>query len=144
MYLNICAHHKTAQWLNTQDPGFPWYIIYIYVYININIYIWNCSIGWYDHLRHTNTENITAMGKVDTSDFMMAITRVIDISSRLLKFKWAISTFTTPRFAKKLRKVTERTNYILETLWSEYTHQAFTPASRIFHRMCSMELSKSA
>ena len=42
------------------------------------------------------------------------------------------------------KKVTKRTNYILYTLSTEYTQQAFTRASRICHRMCSMQVSKLA
>ena len=40
--------------------------------------------------------------------------------------------------------VTERTNYTLDTLSTEYTQQAFKHASGIFHRMCQMQVSKSA
>ena len=40
-------------------------------------------------------------------------------------------------------KVTEWTNYILDTLSTEYTQQAFAHASRIFHRICSMQVGKS-
>ena len=32
------------------------------------------------------------------------------------------------------------TNYILETLLTEYTKQAFVQTSRIFHGMCSMQV----
>ena len=50
----------------------------------------------------------------------------------------------TPHIAKKIEKVTRRTNYNLDILLAEYTQQAFTHASRIFHSMCSMQVSKSA
>ena len=38
-----------------------------------------------------------------------------------------------PYTAKKIRKVIEITNLILDTLSTEYIQQAFTHASRIFH-----------
>ena len=50
----------------------------------------------------------------------------------------------TPQIAKKIRKVIEITNSILDTLSIEYTQQAFTRASGIFHYMCSMQVSKYA
>ena len=89
--------------------------------------VYMCEIGniwWYNHLRHTTTENMTTMGKIDTSDLMIIIRRVIDISSRSPKVKWASSTRTTLHLAKKIRQVTERANYILDTLSIEYTQQA--------------------
>ena len=49
-----------------------------------------------------------------------------------------------PTYSEKIRKVIDRTNYILDTFSTEYTQQAFTHAFRIFHRMCSMQVSKSA
>ena len=88
---------------------------------------------------------MTTMGKVDISDLMMIIRRVVDISSRSPKLKWASSTHTTPHFCeKKIRKVSEKTNYILDTNSTEYTQQAFAHASRISYRMCSMQVDKSA
>ena len=54
------------------------------------------------------------------------------------------STNTTLNIAKTIKKETERTNYILGTLSTEYTQQAFTHASRISHRMCSMQVRKPA
>ena len=39
---------------------------------------------------------------------------------------------------------TERINYILDTLLTEYTQQESLHASNIFHHMCSMQVSKSA
>ena len=33
------------------------------------------------------------------------------------------------------------TNYILDTRSTEYTQQAFTLAFRVFHRMCSMQVT---
>ena len=50
-------------------------------------------------------------------------------------------TQTTP---KKIGKVTERTKYILDTLSTEYTQQVFMHASGIVHRMCSLQVRKSA
>ena len=48
-----------------------------------------------------------------------------------------------PTFCEETRKVTEWTNYILDTLSTDYNQQAFTHASRIFHRICSMQVGKS-
>ena len=45
-----------------------------------NVYTISDRILCNKHLRHTTTENTKAMGKVDTSDLMMIITRAIDIS----------------------------------------------------------------
>ena len=45
---------------------------------------------------------------------------------------------------KKTRTVSERTNYILDTLSTEHIQQAFTHGSTIFHGMCSMQVSKFA
>ena len=50
----------------------------------------------------------------------------------------------TPYIAKKIRKATEITNYILDTLSTKHTQKAFRQASKIFLRMCSMQVSKSA
>ena len=36
---------------------------------------------------------------------------------------------------RKMKKVTENTNSILDTFSTEYTQQAFTHVSRFFHRM---------
>ena len=41
------------------------------------------------------------------------------------------------QIAKKINKVTETINYILDILSTEYTQQAFTHASWIFYRMGS-------
>ena len=51
---------------------------------------------------------------------------------------------TTPHIVKEIRKVTEINNYILDKFPTEYTEQAVTHASRIFHFMCSMQVSKSS
>ena len=40
--------------------------------------------------------------------------------------------------------VTGRTNYILDTLSTEHIQQASMHGSKIFHRMCSMQVSKCA
>ena len=40
-------------------------------------------------------------------------------------------------------KVTKKIN-MLDTLSIEYTQHAFTHGSRIFHRMCSMQVNKPA
>ena len=50
-----------------------------------------------------------------------------------------------PTYCEENKEATGRTNYILDTLSTEYTQQAlFTHASRIFRRMCWMQVSKSA
>ena len=59
---------------------------------------------------------MTTMGKVDTSDLMKIIRCVLDISTQSIKLEWASLTHTTPHIATKITKVTERTNYILDTL----------------------------
>ena len=71
----------------------------------------------------------------------MIIRWVINISSRSLKVEWASLTHSTTHSAKKIRTVNKRTNYILYTLPTEYNKQASTHASRIFHHMCSMQVS---
>ena len=68
-----------------------------------------------------NRGKMTAMGQVDTSNMMMIIRWVLNISSRLPTIEWASSTHTTPYIAQKIRKVTEIINYILDTLPTEYT-----------------------
>ena len=50
----------------------------------------------------------------------------MNISSRSAKLEWASLTHTIPHTAKKIRKVIERNNYILDTLQTEYTQEAFT------------------
>ena len=42
---------------------------------------------------------------------------------------------------KKTRKITESIKYILDALPTDYTQQAFTHASGIFHHMSSMQVS---
>ena len=44
-----------------------------------NVYAISDRIWCYKHLRHTTTENMITMGKVDTSDLMIIITWAIDI-----------------------------------------------------------------
>ena len=41
-------------------------------------------------------------------------------------------THATPDIVKKLKKVTERTDYILNIFLTEYPHEVFMHASRIF------------
>ena len=55
----------------------------------------------------------------------MMIRWVVNISSRSPKLEWTSLTHITPYIAKKIRKVTERTNYIyiLDALATEYTQQ---------------------
>ena len=62
----------------------------------------------------------------------MTIRWVTNISSRSPKLEWTRLTHTTPHIAKKIKKVTERTNYIFDTLSTEYTQQAFM---RIFSKI---------
>ena len=61
-----------------------------------NVYAISDRIWCNKHLRHTTTENMITMGKVDTSDLMMIITWAIDISFQSPKLKWASWTHTTP------------------------------------------------
>ena len=80
----------------------------------------------YDGTTTSDTQvrvNMTAMGEVDTSDLMMIIRRVINISSPAPKLEWVSLTYTTPYVVKKVRKVTEKTNYILGTMIPEYQIQ---------------------
>ena len=105
-------------------------------YYNIYIYM---KLTAYDGTTTSDTQPkkiMTIMGEVDTSDLMMIMMWVINISSQSPRLGWASLTHTTPHVVKKQRKVTKRTNYILDTLSPEYTQQAFTQASRIFHHMC--------
>ena len=78
------------------------------------------------------------MENVDTSDLMMIRRWVINISCRLSKHIWISLTHTTLHVAKKMRKVTKKTNYILDTPSTEYDQQTFTHVPGIFHRMCSI------
>ena len=68
---------------------------------------------------------------------------VINVSSRSPKLEWASFTHRTPYITKRIRKVPKKTNYTLNTLSTEYTQQTFMHTSRIFHCMCSMQVSKS-
>ena len=78
-------------------------------------------------------KNMGTMEKVDTSDWMIIIRLIINIFQSP-KLKWASLAHTTPHIVKKIGKVIKRTSYILDTLSIEYTQQAFTHSSRIFHR----------
>ena len=50
-----------------------------------------------------------------------------------ITWTWSASlTDTAPHIVKKIKKVAERTDYILGILSTEYTQQAFTHAYRIF------------
>ena len=57
---------------------------------------------------------------------------VIDMSSWSSELEWVCLTHTTPHVVKQIRIVTKTTNYILVTLSTENTQQAFTHASRTF------------
>ena len=48
------------------------------------------------------------------------------------------------RYCEEIRKVTEIIIYILDILSTENTQLNFMHASKIFHLMCSMQVSKSA
>ena len=76
---------------------------------------------------------MTTVGKIDTCDLTMIIKLVIDITYWSPKFDWASVTHASQYIWKKTRKVTEKTNYILDTHSTKYTQQVFTHASRIFH-----------
>ena len=97
-----------------------------------------------NHLKHTRTEKIWKKGNGRYFRLDDDTRWVTNISSRSSKPKWTSLTHTTPYIATKIRKVTERTKYIWYTLTMEYNQQAFTHASRMFHHMCSMKVSKSA
>ena len=47
------------------------------------------NIWRYNDSKHTTTENMTTTGKVDTSDLMIMIRWIIDISSRSTNLEWA-------------------------------------------------------
>ena len=79
--------------------------------------------------------NMSTMGKVDTSDLVMMI-RFLNISPRSPYLEWASLTHSTPRNANKIANVTATTKYILNIRSTEYTPEAFTTASRLFHRLC--------
>ena len=115
---------------------------YFFTGVYMHIYVTDC-IWWYNHLGHITTENMKIMGEVDTSDLVI-IRWVISISSRSPNLEWASLTHTTSHIAKDIRRVTERINFMLDALSTEYTQQAYTHASRIFHSMCSRQVSKSA
>ena len=70
--------------------------------------------------------------------------RIIGISYQSPKLG-CLTQFNTynPAYCKEVGKVTEKTNYIWDSLSTEYAQQAFTYTSRFFHRMCSMQVSKS-
>ena len=63
---------------------YPIIRIYHRLYINNgnkvsrDIHVPDDRIWWYNHVRHATTENMTTMRKVDTSDLMMIMKRVIN------------------------------------------------------------------
>ena len=71
---------------------------------------------------------ITTMAKIDTSNLIMIITWVTYIASPSHKLEWASLTHDTTHIGRKIKKVPEKTYYILDTLSVEYTQQAFTRA----------------
>ena len=74
-----------------------------------NIYEPDC-MRWYNHLRR--------QGKYDNNGNSWYF-RFDDDNKK--SYEWASSTHTNLHIATKIRKVTERTNYILDTLSIEYT-----------------------
>ena len=58
------------------------------------------------------------------------------ISSRSPKLELTSLTHNTPLIAKKITKVTKRTNYILDTLLTDYTQQALMHASLESFTVC--------
>ena len=79
-----------------------------------NVYAIRDRIWCNKHLRHTTTENMITMGKVDTSDFMMIITWAMSISFQSPELKWVSWAYTTPYIL--MTKVIERTSSMLDTL----------------------------
>ena len=120
------------------------YIYYIYIYGTAGFISWITAQIYYVRI-YTATSgiqtrnNMTTMGKTATSDLMMIRGWVI-ISFPSPKLEWTSSTHTTPHIAQKCGNLTNRTDYILDTLSVKYTQQAFSYVSRIFHRMCSMQV----
>ena len=112
-YPIICTHHKTAQWKRNKTELSR-------IYMKPTAFDGTTTSA-------TQQGNMTTMGKIDISGDDNTI--VANISSRSPKLQWASLTHTTPHIAKKIKKVTESTNYILETLSTEYTQQAFTRVS---------------
>ena len=96
-----------------------WWIVYIYVYIYIYIID---RIWWRNHPRHITTNNTKTVGKVATSDLMSKwVTNKSPQSSKM------VSDSLTHRvpYITKIKKVTQQTTYILDTLSSGYTQQTF-------------------
>ena len=58
-------------------------------------------------------KNMITVGKVDTSDLMMIITRAINVSFQSPELKWVSWTHTTPYIL--MTKVIERTSSMLDT-----------------------------
>ena len=69
---------------------------------------------------------MTTMGKVDTSDLIMMIRRVMNILFQSPKLEWASSTHAT----LYMQKGNWKTNPILDTLATWYTRQAFLCSTR--------------
>ena len=86
-------------------------------------------VAQYDGATTSNTKalkNMKTIGKIDTCDLIL-MRWVTNISSRSSKLEWDSWTHTNTYIAR-LKKVTEGTSYILDTLWTWYTQQAFTCA----------------
>ena len=86
-------------------------------------------IWWYNHISHTTTEFMTTK-KLDTSDMMM-IKWVTNMSFRSPKV-CSIKHKQPDILQIDIQKLTDQTNYVLDTLSTEYTHQAFTDSIRSF------------
>ena len=79
----------------------------------------------------TNSDNnMTTIGKVDTSDLMMMIRWITNVSSRSPRPEWITWTNTAPYPAKEIYMVIEKTVYMFNTPSTEYTQKAFTDSSR--------------
>ena len=98
-------------------------------------YIWNRQYMMIQPHQASGTQprkHMKTMGKFDTSDLMMIIFWwVITIYTRSPKFEWVSPSHKTPRIAKKIRKVIERTNHISDTLSTEYTQHTFMRTARM-------------
>ena len=73
---------------------------------------------------------LKTMGMVDTSDLMMIIRWIINISSQSPELEWASLTHTNPHVVKKIRKVTKRINYIFRDspiVWCFYAFFSTLP-----------------
>ena len=80
---------------------------------------------------HRKNENNGKDWNIDASSLMMIIRWFTNISSQSPKLEWGRWTHTDP-FITKIKKVTERMYYILDTHPTDYTQRAFMHACRCF------------